>query len=148
MGKSRTLNMLVDLARNDTDEAARELAQLFKSRQEAEQQLEALHSYRLDYAERLQQVSKTGLTASNYHNFRQFIATLDEAISQQNKILEQLDARLQQGRDSWQAEKRRLSSFETLQTRQLRQQAVLESRREQRLSDEISTRGPRGLGHQ
>ncbi|WP_397475580.1 flagellar export protein FliJ [Pusillimonas sp.] len=146
MAKSSTLDMLIDLARNDADEAARELAQLAKSRQDAEQQLEALHTYRQDYAERLQQVSKSGLTASNYHNFRQFIATLDDAISQQNKILEQLDAKLQQGRDSWQAEKRRLSSFETLQTRQLRHQAVLESRREQRLNDEISARGPRGLG--
>ena len=146
MAKSSTLNTLIDLARNDTDEAARELAQMAKQRQDAQQQLEALHSYRQDYAERLQQVSKSGLTASNYHNFRQFIATLDDAISQQNKILEQLDAKLQQGRDSWHAEKRRLSSFETLQTRQLRHQAVLESRREQRLNDEISIRGPRGLG--
>ncbi len=147
MAKASTLDMLIDLARNDTDEAARQLAQLHKARQDAEQQLQALHTYRKDYAERLQQVSKTGLTASNYHNFRQFIATLDEAISQQNKILEQMDARLQKGRDSWQAEKRRLSSFETLQTRQMRQQALHDARREQRMNDEISARGYRGMGH-
>ena len=147
MAKTSTLDMLIDLAKNDTDEAARKLAQMANARRDAEQQLEALHSYRLDYAQRLQQASQTGLTASNYHNFRQFIATLDEAISQQNKILEQLDARLSKGREAWQAEKRRLSSFETLQTRQLRQQAVFESRREQRFYDEISARGPRGMGH-
>lgn len=147
MAKTSTLDTLVDLARNDTDEAARQLAQLNNARRDAEQQLESLHSYRKDYAERLQQQSRSGLTASNYHNFRQFIATLDDAISQQNKILEQLDARLSKGRDSWQAEKRRLSSFETLQTRQLRRQAVLDSRREQRLNDEISARGSRGMGH-
>jgi len=139
--------MLVDLARNDTDEAARQLALLNKARRDAEQQLQALHSYRQDYAERLQRESKSGLTASNYHNFRQFIATLDEAISQQNRILEQMDSRLQKGLDSWQAEKRRLSSFETLQTRQLQQQAVHEARREQRMNDEISARGYRGMGH-
>ena len=147
MAKTATLNMLVDLARNDTDEAARQLALLNKARRDAEQQLQALHSYRQDYAERLQRESKSGLTASNYHNFRQFIATLDEAISQQNRILEQMDARLQKGLESWQAEKRRLSSFETLQTRQLRQQAVHEARREQRMNDEISARGYRGMGH-
>lgn len=146
MAKNSTLDMLIDLARNDTDEAARKLAQLSKARSDAEQQLDALHTYRKDYADRLQQASKTGLTASNYHNFRQFIATLDEAISQQNKILEQMDAKLQKGRDAWQAEKRRLSSFETLQTRQLRQQAVHEARREQRMNDEISARGHRGMG--
>src|SRR5690606_3011126 len=145
MAKSSTLNMLIDMARNDTDEAARELAKLVKARHDAQQQLDALHSYRKDYAERLQEESKSGLTASNYHNFRQFIATLDDAMSQQNKILEQLDARLQQGRDAWQAEKRRLNSYETLQTRRLRDQAVIEARREQRLNDEMSARGRRGL---
>lgn len=147
MTKPSPLNTLIDLARNDTDEAARTLAELANSRRDAENQLQALHSYRKDYAERLQKVSQSGLSASNYHNFRQFIATLDEAISQQNRILEQIDARMQKGRDAWQAEKKRLSSFETLQTRQLRQQAVLESRREQRLNDEISARGFRGMGH-
>ncbi|HUH88905.1 MAG TPA: flagellar export protein FliJ [Pusillimonas sp.] len=144
--KTQTLNMLIDLARTDMDDAARRLAQLVEARRGAEQQLEALHSYRKDYAERLLQETKTGLTASNYHNFRQFIATLDDAISQQNTILEQMDAKLRTGQESWKAEKRRLSSFETLQTRQLRQEAVHESRREQRMNDEISARGFRGLG--
>lgn len=147
MTKPSPLNTLIDLARNDTDEAARKLAELAKGRRDAEAQLQALHGYRLDYAERLQKVSQSGLSASNYHNFRQFIATLDEAISQQNRILEQIDARMQNGRDAWQAEKKRLSSFETLQTRQLRQQTVLETRREQRMNDEMAARGFRGMGH-
>jgi len=145
--KTSTLNTLIDLARTDTDEAARKLAQLAQARREAEQQLDTLLSYRKDYADRLLQESKIGLTASNYHNFRQFIATLDDAISQQNRMLEQMDDKLRKGQDSWQAEKKRLNSFEILQTRQLRQEAVRESRREQRLNDEISARGFRGLGH-
>ena len=144
--KSSTLDRLIDLARNDADEAARKLTQLAQARKEASQQLDALHSYRKDYAERLLNESKTGLTASNYHNFRQFIATLDDAISQQNKILEQMDAKLRKGQDSWHAEKKRLNSFEVLQTRQLRQEAAHELRREQRINDEISARGFRGLG--
>lgn len=145
--RTQTLSMLIDLARNNMDEAARQLAQLSQTRTAAEQQLEALHSYRKDYAERLLQQTQSGVTASNYHNFRQFIATLDDAISQQNRILEQMDAKLGKAQDLWKAEKRRLNSFETLQTRQMRQESVHEMRREQRLNDEISARRFRGLGH-
>lgn len=145
--KTSTLSMLIDLARNDTDEAAQQLAQMAQAVQAAQQQLDALHSYRKDYAERLQQASETGLTATNYHNFRQFIATLDDAITQQNKMLEQIDAKLHQAKNTWLAEKKRLSSFETLQTRQLRHEAAHESRREQRLNDEISNRSFRSLFH-
>lgn len=145
--KTQTLGMLIDLARNDMEAASRQLAELVQTRRQAEQQLEALHSYRKDYADRLLQETQSGLTASNYHNFRQFISTLDDAISQQNRILEQMDAKLGKAQDLWKAEKRRLSSFETLKTRHLRQEAVHESRREQRLNDEISARRFRGLGH-
>src|SRR5690554_5702651 len=138
MAKSSTLNMLIDMARNDTDEAARELAKLVKARHDAQQQLDALHSYRKDYAERLQEESKSGLTASNYHNFRQFIATLDDAISQQNKVVAQIDARIEQDRQHWYAEKRRVNSFEALQTRDKRLLQLRENRAEQRANDEIS----------
>lgn len=139
MAKTSTLNMLIDLARNDTDEAARQLAQLSKERQEAEQQLDALHGYRKDYAERLQQVSQSGLTASNYHNFRQFIATLDEAISQQNKIVAQLDQKLEQGKQRWFDHKRQLTSYETLLSRQEQERIQRDNRKEQIMTDELSS---------
>jgi len=147
MVRQETLNTLIDLARNDADEAAGQLRQLAAERHEAQQQLDMLRDYRLDYAERLQKAMHTGLSASNYHNFRQFIATLDEAISQQNKAVAQIDAKIDAGRGRWQAEQRKLNSYETLQSRQLRQRAVLENRREQRANDDISASRPRRASH-
>src|SRR5690606_19770141 len=138
MANSRPLDILIDLARDHADEAARQLQQLTAARRSAENKLSMLMEYRQDYAQRLQVATQGGLTATNYHNFRQFIATLDEAISQQNKAVAQIDLKIERGRDHWNEEKRKLNSFETLQSRQARQQALRENRQEQRFNDEIS----------
>lgn len=135
---SSSLPILIDLAKDNADKASKVLQQLTAERNNAESQLSALQVYRQDYAERLQKATESGLSASNYHNFRQFIATLDEAISQQNKIVAQINGKLEDGRQHWYAEKRRLNSYEALQTRQTRQRLARENRAEQLAADEMS----------
>lgn len=138
MRKHSSMTMLIELAQEAVDTAAKQMQQIAKERDAAQAQTNMLHEYRQDYALRLQQATSTGLSASNYHNFRRFIATLDDAISQQNKFVAQLDAKLTAGREQWLAEKRRLNSYEALQARERRQWQLQENRREQRASDEFS----------
>ena len=138
MSAETPLDVLINLAQDKLDEAGRNLAELGDRRREAQGQLNTLDGYRADYTKRLQSTTEQGVSAPNYHNFRQFIATLDEAISQQNTIIAQIDVRLEEGRQRWHDEKRRLNSYETLKTRQIRQMQYREQRREQRASDEIS----------
>ena len=135
---SSSLPILIDLAKGSADKAGKVLQLLTAERNNAESQLSALQVYRQDYAERLQKATESGLSASNYHNFRQFIATLDDAISQQNKIVAQINGKLEEGRQYWYAEKRRLNSYEALQTRQARQRLARENRAEQSAADEMS----------
>jgi len=138
MNHETPLDVLINLAQDKLDEAGRVLAELSAQRREAQGQLNTLDGYRGDYTRRLQDTTEGGVTASNYHNFRHFIATLDEAISQQNRIIAQIDTRIEAGRQQWHDEKRRLNSYETLKARQLRQLQVREQRREQRASDEAA----------
>lgn len=138
MSKTPALNVLIDVANEAVDEAAKAMQKAASDREKAQQQLELLHSYRLDYAQRLQQTTAGGVTASNYLNFHRFLTTLDDAISQQNGIVAQSESRLEAGRQQWYAEKRRLSAYEALHTRQRQQYAQQEARREQRASDEIA----------
>lgn len=138
MPKETPLDILIGLTQDRVGHAGRALADLNQQRHDAQTQLSALNGYRSDYMQQLQKAIAGGVSASNYHNFRQFIATLDEAISQQNRIIAQIDTRLEAGRQHWCAEKRRLSSYETLKTRQVHQQQAREQRREQRASDEFS----------
>lgn len=137
MSKKPSLDLLINVTHDAVDDAAKLMQRAATERGKAQEQLEMLHAYRLDYAQRLQESAEGGVTASNYLNFRRFLNTLDEAISQQNNIVAQSESRLAAGRLQWQAEKQRLGAYETLQTRQRQQQALLEARREQRVSDEI-----------
>ncbi|MBV6273185.1 flagellar export protein FliJ [Alcaligenaceae bacterium CGII-47] len=132
------LSMLIELAQGKLDEAGRALSEAIAQQRHAKSQLDTLDTYRADYAVRLQQATEGGVSASNYHNFRRFIATLDDAISQQNRILAQIDTKIQIGQQHWYVEKRRLNSYETLKSRQDQQMRYRETRREQRASDEIS----------
>ena len=138
MAKSSALTTLIDLTKDKTNDVAKQLQNLTSSRQSAHEQLETLHTYRQDYAQRLNQAMTTGLSAANYHNFRQFIATLDDAISQQNKVVAQIDANVELRKKEWVDQKRQLSSYETLLNRQERQAAQRENRIEQRTNDELS----------
>jgi len=138
MSKTPALNVLIEVTHEALDEAAKAMQKAAAERDRAREQLETLHSYRLDYAQRLLQSTESGVTASNYLNFRRFLATLDDAISQQNNIVAQSETRLEAGRQQWYAEKRRLNAYEALDTRQRQQHALREARREQRASDEIA----------
>lgn len=139
MASHSSLNTLIDQAKNETEAAYRQLQKLTSDLRGARHQLSELHSYRHDYALRLQDATQTGLSASNYHNFRRFIATLDQAILQQNGVVAQIEARLQGGRQQWYARKQRLNSYETLLERDLRKQRIRENRNEQLACDEISS---------
>jgi flagellar export protein FliJ len=57
--------MLINLAKESTDEAARLLGRLNAERGNAERQLGMLHDYRQDYLERLQQAMTNGMSASD-----------------------------------------------------------------------------------
>lgn len=134
------LDMLINLAKESTDEAARLLGRLSAERSNAERQLSMLHDYRQDYLERLQQSMTSGMSASDCHNYQRFIGTLDDAIGQQQGVLRQAEDNLSKGRLYWQQEKRKLNSYDALAQREMRAQAVVESRREQRANDEYSAR--------
>lgn len=145
--KNDTLLTLIDLAKTSADDAAKALQQATAERNKAQQQLDTLHEYRLDYARRLQEATQSGLSAGSYQNYRQFIATLDGAIIEQGKLIEHFDLKIQETRQHWYAEKRRLNSYEALQSRQQHKLAAQEARKDQIASDEISASLYRRLRH-
>ncbi|OZI52752.1 flagellar export protein FliJ [Bordetella genomosp. 5] len=134
------LDLLIGLAKDATDDAARALGKISAERNNAERQLQMLHDYRGDYLERLSQAMQSGMSASDCHNYQRFIGTLDDAISQQANVLKDIEQQLLASRLAWQAEKRKLSSFDTLAQRREQARQVVENRREQRVTDEFSAR--------
>lgn len=152
MDPETPLDLLIELTQKKRDGAGRALAALSTERTVAQARLGTLDGYRLDYAQRLQCTTQEGLSATNYRNFRQFIATLDDAICQQNSLIARIDQRLEAGRKQWHEENRRLRSYETLKMRGIRLSQARERRREQGACDEIAAnllrrrRQSRGIG--
>jgi len=134
------LDMLRDLAKESTDEAARALGRLNAQRAQAEQQLGMLHDYRQDYLQRLQSAMQAGMAVADCQNYQRFISTLDDAIGQQTSVLRAVEEQVARGRQHWQQEQRKLNSFDALSQRQARAELIAEGRREQRASDEYSAR--------
>ncbi|OZI22357.1 flagellar export protein FliJ [Bordetella genomosp. 7] len=140
MSSQLPLDTLIELAKENADDAARALGRLSTERNRAEQQLAMLQDYRQDYLQRLQAAMQSGMSAADCHNYQRFIGTLDDAISQQGAVLRQADAQLAQGKLHWQQQQRRLNSFDALAQRERRAHALRETRREQRASDEFAAR--------
>jgi flagellar FliJ protein len=140
MSSKLPLDMLIDLAQNQTDDAARRLGALQSAHLSARQKLDLLLQYRQDYHDQLDALMRGGLPSSQWRNYRNFLGTLDGAIEQQRAIATQTENRLDRGRTDWQQEKRRLSSFDTLAERVRMQALMVEAKREQRDSDERAAR--------
>jgi len=136
--RHEALRALIEVAGIRAQNAATQLQRLTGRLRDAMRQASILEEYRQDYAARLQQTMRAGLSMPNYHNFHRFIASLDEAISQQNRTVAQINANLEQSRIHWSHEKRRLLSYEAWSSRLARQQALHEARGEQRANDEIA----------
>ncbi len=142
MAEATNLDVLLDLARQQLDDAAVQLRTATDKLRQARLQLDQLHDYRHDYQQRAQQSLAAGLSASNYRNFVQFLDTLDNAISLQNKAVSQLDDAVAHARKTWQQKKRQLDAYDALKSRRAQVAQQQEKRKEQRLADERALRRP------
>ena len=140
MATSSAINMLIELAKKDTDEAAKRLGIAIRASEETGQKLALLLQYRDDYAARCQSELAAGLSAAGYHNFRVFLEKLDSAIAGQREVVREANKLVDAARSVWQENERKRMSFGTLASRAQKQAREQETRRDQKLTDEHATR--------
>jgi flagellar protein FliJ len=140
MIKPFTLQPLMNLAQHQSDAATRKLGQLNRQQQDAQGKLDSLKQYRKDYQARLQEASQSGMGPTELRNFQVFINKLDEAISQQQQIVQRSKASTQQGKGEFDTTQRKLKSFDTLQQRHIETQNQVAAKHEQKALDEHTGR--------
>lgn len=140
MATSSAINTLIELAKKDTDEAAKRLGIAIRASEETGQKLALLLQYRDDYAARCQSELAAGLSAAGYHNFRVFLEKLDSAIAGQREVVREANKLVDAARRVWQENERKRMSFGTLASRAQKQAREQETRRDQKLTDEHATR--------
>jgi len=140
MATTTALDTLIELATNETDEAAKRLGRAIRTCEDTEQKLALLLQYRDDYQARFQSGLATGITASGYRNFQMFLEKLDTAIAGQQKIVDDAKRRMNDERGAWQSSERKRMSYDTLAARAEQDAQRKENRRDQKLMDEFATR--------
>lgn len=140
MSQPFTLQPLLELMQNRTDEATRKLGQLIAAEQNAKSRLQMLEQYRAEYADRLRDAIAQGMTRQVLANYQDFLARIDEAIRQQTTVVQQTENNTLYGQQHWKEQNTRLKAIDTLSLRHDAKEKQREEKREQKLLDEFSAR--------
>lgn len=138
MSRDRTsLDTLVELAREARDQAGQTLAGEQRTSSQVSQQLDALHRYRQEYADKLNAAMRNGIDPATMRNYQQFLASLDDALVRARQALAAQQQRVERTRQHWQQQQQRLSSYDTLAERREAVRRRDAQRREQHASDDL-----------
>ncbi|KQN75480.1 MULTISPECIES: flagellar export protein FliJ [Duganella] len=140
MASKAQLETLIDLARRETDDAAKRLGASLKAVDEARQKHEMLVGYREEYVNRFQEAQAAGITPMAYRNFQAFMDKLDVAVKGQHDAITRAEQRSNQEKLAWQTAERKRVSYSTLNERADAAALKLENKRDQKQMDEHAAR--------
>lgn len=140
MASKAQLETLMDLARRETDDAAKRLGIALKAVDDAKQKHEMLVGYREEYLARFESAQAAGITPMAYRNFVAFIEKLDTAVKGQLDMIKHAEYRAEQEKGAWQASERKRMSYSTLNDRADAAALKLENKRDQKQMDEHAAR--------
>jgi len=134
-----SLQPLLDLMRERTDEATRKLGLLIAAEQSARGQLQLLTQYREEYLASFRAAQDAGLTLQSWRNYQEFLTQLDEAIRQQTMQVAASAENTARGQKHWKEQNTRMKAIDTLSVRHQRAEEKKFLKQEQKQHDEIST---------
>lgn len=140
MANPSAIQTLVELSTREVDEHAKRLGLAMRAQTEQEEKLTLLLQYRDDYANRCQTNLSTGLSSTDYQNYRTFLNKLDDAIAGQHEVIKNAIYKVAFEKSNWQTAERKRMSYDVLAQRtqqQAQQQAV---KRDQKETDEYANR--------
>ncbi|WP_412479195.1 flagellar export protein FliJ [Azonexus sp. IMCC34839] len=140
MAQTFSLQPLLELMQSRTDEATRKLGQLLAAEQNQRSRLQMLEQYREEYAQRMSEAVRNGLTPTALLNFQSFIFRIDDAIAQQRVVVANSEKNTRQGQQQWQEQNKQLKAIDTLSQRHDLRERYRENRSDQKLQDEFAAR--------
>lgn len=143
MVKSKRFKPIVDLAHDSEREAAKALGAALQKLNDSRAQLQQLHAYREEYAQRLQQTGQQGMSGQKLHEYRHFMTKIDAAIESQKGVVAQAEAALEEKKQFWFARRGRSKALDSVLDHYLKDERRQRDRREQREQDDRSGRNGR-----
>lgn len=140
MTRPFSLQPLLEIMQNRADEATRRLGTLIASEQDAKARLQMLEQYRAEYAEKMREAGAQGLTPTALRNYQEFLARIDQAITQQAAAVKHSEVQTAHGQQHWKSQNKQLKAIDTLAVRHEARERHREGKQEQKLLDEFTTR--------
>jgi len=138
---------LKDVAEQRRDASARGLALVAAELAKAQQKLQLLLDYRLDYQMRLERASRGGIRGEGLRNYQTFLANLEKAVDQQMAVLEDLRRSVTKAQHQVNSDHRRTESYQVLDDRRTLAADSKDRRTQQATQDEMATRTQLRLVH-
>jgi flagellar FliJ protein len=136
MNKSKRLERVNELRKNQERSAGRALAEAQQDLAGKEQLLDQLLGYQREYQALFAQQSAQGLDVQQYRNFQKFFLQLEAAVAEQKQALRQGDAKVSLSRDQLLEKRIKTETLTRLRHGLQRKEAHAEQKLEQRLSDD------------
>lgn len=132
------LQVAIDLATRQRDDAGLALAQIVRRFDHARQQLEQLQSYAADTAARWSVTSQASATPQIIGHYYQFMERLDQTITMQQGAIEDVQRQREAARQVLLEAEVRKAGLGRLLEKRRSELARIQSQREQRQSDELA----------
>lgn len=136
MKRSRRFKPVVKVAENREQDAARVLGGAQTALNQAQQRLAELENYREEYIKRFHATGAVGMSAAQMMDYRQFLAKLDLAITEQGRVIEQTTGVVEQRRQEWFDCRGNVKMLDTVVTRYQNDEKRDADRKEQKDLDE------------
>lgn len=134
---------IVEVEAERERKAARKVSDSLRELESRRTRLAELHAYREEYTQRFQADCATGLDAAQLCGYRQFLTRLNEAIVQQEHLVEVSRREWEALATQWQRTRSRTKALHKVVERYRRVEEYQEQRREQGDTDERAQRAVR-----
>ena len=140
MSRMQALKVALEHAEKERDAALLAMQRAAAQLDAAQRQATQLHDYRAEYQQRWSAQFKREGTIDILHCYQNFMARLNTAIEQQQRIVEQARLGHERSQAALMERETRAASIRKLIERRVAEQALAQDRREQKATDEQASR--------
>jgi flagellar FliJ protein len=140
MSPSKRLKPVQQVAASRERNAARTMGQARQHLAQEEAKLAQLRQYHQEYLQRFAQVASQGMSANQLQEYRAFLAKLDEAVRQQEKVVAASMANHSTHKNNWKQKHSRTQALGKVVERYRKDEVRSADRKEQKENDERNNR--------
>lgn len=132
------LTLLIKVQKEREDVLQTQFVRAQQAYVQAEQKYQGLANYRTEYIQKSLQQGSVGLGGRQYNQYVSFISKLDQALTQQGRVVQQTRNAAEQRRQSWLKMQTKRKALEKLVEQALMKEHLKTERQQQKQADEYA----------